>query len=121
MESKGKINHSTAGAQYAVSNMPILGHLLAYVLASHHSGLLDGRSEVDCLVARLKKPIELWCGDGVPRSLVEPPDLKLPEFLTEAFLPPPDRDAFAIGCFARMGFSCLVDADFLGTEQFMDP
>jgi CRISPR-associated endonuclease/helicase Cas3 len=31
------------------------------------------------------------------------------------------RDAFAVAFFTRMLFSCLVDADFLDTEAFMDP
>ena len=31
------------------------------------------------------------------------------------------RDAFSVAFFVRMVFSCLVDADFLDTEQFMNP
>ncbi|AMV37406.1 hypothetical protein [Planctomyces sp. SH-PL62] len=34
---------------------------------------------------------------------------------------PPRSVSFAIGFFTRMLFSCLVDADFLATEWFMDP
>ena len=31
------------------------------------------------------------------------------------------RDAFSVAFFVRMVFSCLVDADFLDTERFMNP
>ena len=42
-EVSGKVDHSTAGAQQAVK-IQILGHLLAYPIAGHHSGLLDAVS-----------------------------------------------------------------------------
>ena len=49
-------DHSTAGAQHAVSVLPSgLGNLLAYIIAGHHSGLTDGISASEsCLVERLK-------------------------------------------------------------------
>jgi len=41
-----------------------------------------------------------------------------PPFLQHAFA---TKDGFAIAFFVRMVFSCLVDADFLDTEMFMNP
>ncbi len=38
-EYKIKIDHSTAGAQHAVDALDLLGHLLAYAISGHHSGL----------------------------------------------------------------------------------
>ena len=111
-----RIDHSTAGAQHAVAAIDVLGHLLAYPIASHHSGLLDGRGAGACLEARLTKSVERW--SGAPYDLLAPPDLKLPDFVATAL---GHRDPFTVGFFVRMVFSCLVDADFLDTEEFMNP
>lgn len=108
----GRIDHSTAGAQHAVKTLGVLGHLLAYPIAGHHSGLLDGRGAGPCLEARLTKPVEPW-KDRAPDDLLAPLDLRLPGFV--------GRDAFSIAFFVRMVFSCLVDADSLDTEAFMNP
>jgi CRISPR-associated endonuclease/helicase Cas3 len=113
-----KTDHSTAGAQHAVESDPILGHLLAYVIAGHHSGLLDGRSDGACQEARLSKAVQPWKGNAPVSQTAE--SLVLPEFLKRAFSLQ-DRDPFAIALFVRMVFSCLADADFLDTERFMDP
>jgi CRISPR-associated endonuclease/helicase Cas3 len=114
-EVRGSVDHATAGAQHAAATIEVLGHLLAYVIAGHHTGLLDGRAEHACLESRLRKTIEPWQHglDHLPKPVVP----GLPEFVREAF---GHRDAFAIAFFVRMLFSCLVDADFLDTERFMD-
>lgn len=52
---RGRVDHSTAGAQYAAHNLAILGHLLAYAVAGHHSGLLNGRDTATCQESRLEK------------------------------------------------------------------
>lgn len=114
-----RIDHSTAGAQHAVAELGILGHLLAYPIAGHHSGLLDGRRDGACLEARLTKTVEPW-RSPVPDDLLASPDLRLPDFVKGA-LEPGHRDPFSIGFFVRIVFSCLVDADSLDTENFMDP
>lgn len=53
----GRIDHSTAGAQHAARGLPLLGHLLAYVVAGHRSGLLNGRDIGTCQEARLGKNV----------------------------------------------------------------
>jgi CRISPR-associated endonuclease/helicase Cas3 len=116
-ERRGRIDHSTAGAQHAVGAVEILGHLLAYAIAGHHSGLLDGRSDGACLEARLRKQVDS-SSHGLSQ-LPRPGSLELPGFLRAAL---GHKDgAFAISFFVRMVFSCLVDADFLDTERFMRP
>jgi len=112
----GRADHSTAGAQHAVRSIPIIGHLLAYAIAGHHAGLLDGRSEDACQEKRLRKTPRPW-EHGVT-ELPQPPAPELPAFLREAL---GRKDGFAVAFFVRMIFSCLVDADFLDTEAFMDP
>jgi len=113
---KGRIDHSTAGAQYAVGKIDLLGHLLSYVIAGHHSGLLDGRSEFNCQEDRLNKRVLAWT--GAPSTIVQANVPLKPAFLYRAL---GKKDAFSISFFVRMIFSCLVDADFLDTEQFMNP
>lgn len=111
-DASGKVDHSTAGAQHAVKVHPALGHLLAYAIAGHHSGLLDGISNSSCQAKRLKKN-DLPDFQNAPLEITSCPIPGLP-----AFLP---RDAYSISLFTRMLFSCLVDADFLATEAFMNP
>jgi len=109
-------DHSSAGAQYAVSSVPILGHLLAYAIAGHHSGLLNGRDVGACQEIRLNKSVHPW-QHGLkflpPFTNIEPPQC-LRNALSK-------RDGFSAAFFLRMIFSCLVDADFLDTEGFMKP
>jgi CRISPR-associated endonuclease/helicase Cas3 len=107
----GKVDHSTAGAQHAVKIHAALGHLLAYLIAGHHSGLLDGKSNAACQASRLQKA-DLPDYQNAPSEITSHPVPKLPMFLP--------RDAYSIGFFTRMIFSCLVDADFLATEAFMN-
>lgn len=115
-ETRGSVDHSTAGAQHAVRNHPLWGHLLAYCIAGHHAGLadiiaLDGGSSG--LATRLQKSIEPW-----EHGLAELPELDpgpAPESFTRG------RDPFALALLTRMVFSSLCDADFLDTEAFMNP
>jgi CRISPR-associated endonuclease/helicase Cas3 len=118
-EVRGKVDHSTAGARHAVDSLDILGHLLAYAISGHHSGLLDGRGAGPCLEARLKKPIPEW-----RHGLDELPSMSpshLPDYVRLALGRGPARDPHAVAFFTRMVFSSLVDADFLDTERFVDP
>ncbi len=110
-----KVDHSTAGGRHAVAEIELSGHLLAYVIAGHHSGLLNGRGEGARLEKRLEKEIEPI---DPPADLLAAPALELPPILRSAL---GARDAFATAFFTRMLFSCLVDADFLDTEGFLDP
>ncbi len=40
----GRVDHSSAGAQHAFKSSGDRGKLLAYAIAGHHAGLLDGKS-----------------------------------------------------------------------------
>jgi CRISPR-associated helicase cas3 len=120
-----KIPHSTAGAKYAVEHLnPFFGHLLAYLIAGHHAGLAD------------------WYDKGSLKSRLQQADDELvaslsglvESSLSEDFFPLSDddlkRDFFAfwkewakleeLHIWLRFLFSCLVDADFLDTEAFMN-
>ncbi len=123
-ELQGKVDHSTAGAQHAVGAEPVLGHLLGYCISGHHSGLLDGRSPYACFEARLAKCLEPWA--NAPKGIIDETFPALPAFLSLCLASRQDPVrrgdvALSFAFFTRMLFSCLVDADFLSTEEFMDP
>ena len=109
---KGRVDHSSCGAQkvYACSKQG--GKLLAYVLAGHHSGLPDWSLDaMHGLKYRLDKSIE--------HITKEFEDIVVPEKLPISV--DKDRFGFQVQFFVRMLFSCLVDADYLDTEGFMQP
>ena len=120
-----KIPHSTAGAKYAVEHLnPFFGHLLAYLIAGHHAGLADWYDK-GSLKSRLQQ-----ADDELVASLSGLVESGLPK----DFFPLSDddlmRDFFAfwedgakleeLHIWLRFLFSCLVDADFLDTEAFMN-
>ncbi len=114
-EMTGRVDHSTAGAQHADR---LKARLLAYVIAGHHAGLPDHVGEASSLSARLQKAIPPI--DAAPADLREypppqPPRLHSPDAKSER------RLGFTLAFWTRMLFSSLVDADFLDTEQFLDP
>lgn len=123
-----KIPHSTAGAKHIINqcNNPLIGTMLAYLIAGHHAGLADWQNEnanAGSLKHRLKEAnnelnnaIIPFKNNQLPKSLLHIDENQLlnnfPEFLKETFC-----DEGHI--WLRFLFSCLVDADFLDTEAFM--
>ncbi|KJS20069.1 MAG: hypothetical protein VR72_16055 [Clostridiaceae bacterium BRH_c20a] len=113
-----KVDHSTAGAQEAERNCGKLGKLMAYCIAGHHSGIPDYGTIADnggTLSARLAKKIEEEYSaykDEIELSFIK--DLNaLPVKAIGDF------HGFTLSFFIRMVYSCLVDADFIDTEQYM--
>ncbi len=109
----GKPDHSTAGAQHSFASSGKGGKILAYAIAGHHAGLLDGKGPDASLEKRLKKTIP-DCSSAPEHILTRAKLDHLP------FNPDPKRFCFQAAFFTRMIFSCLVDADFLDTERFME-
>lgn len=110
----GKVDHAAAGAVACAMRGNICA---AACVAGHHGGLPDvGNMRMDqageaTLSGRIKKGIAgrylERCGEsGVP----------LPPAFTSAA---PQRDMLQMSFWTRMLYSCLVDADFLDTERFM--
>ncbi|MBP2316277.1 CRISPR-associated endonuclease Cas3'' [Azospirillum soli] len=113
---KGRVDHSSAGAVYAVERYPgAAGWMLAYAVAGHHAGLPDGGGgEAGCL--------KQWLADSPSAAAARAGFMaeighRLPGVLPRTNLP----DGFAASLFVRMLFSCLTDADALSTESFSDP
>ena len=115
----GKVDHSTAAAQWAVGSFGQIGKLLAYLFAGHHTGLPDwddGHSQSG-LRQRLKKEIPCWSSNA-PNELK---NTNAPKMRPFARTDDPEVAAFRVAFLMRMLFSTLVDADFLATESFMSP
>ncbi|WP_292966262.1 CRISPR-associated endonuclease Cas3'' [Nitrosomonas sp.] len=110
----GRVDHSTAGAIHAIEKLGLQGRILAYLIAGHHAGLPDWNGEAASLFQRLE--------NGKARGYLQEILLaKLGISLLEQPCPtsfPSQDGSFAL--WIRMLFSCLVDADFLDTEAFMD-
>lgn len=106
------VDHSTAGAQEAFRmHRPEI----AFVVAGHHGGLPDMGGKMDgpenaTLSGRMKRPVEPYERWQEEISLSKAP--RRPPAIA--------RDNLSTAFYIRMLFSCLVDADYLDTEAFMN-
>lgn len=113
----GKVDHSTAGAIYAVEKLGIIGRILAYLIAGHHAGLPDWHDDEGSgkpLKERIanKEHLSKALASPIPPSILTPPITpSIPDFV---------RETANFALWVRMLFSTLVDADFLDTESFMN-
>ena len=120
------INHSEAGAQYVYSKgnpKDPASLIIPYLIAGHHAGLPDyhagsGNSLKSILSEHSYSQLDLQdlqsiISESFPKTLpFGKNDLRIdnPKELSEHF-----------HLWIRMLYSCLVDADFLETEKFMNP
>ena len=115
--------HSGVGAVWAVQALMRgnIGRVLAYCIAGHHAGLPDwigGDTPHGALAYRLEQehdvvtepPVAAWIAahqaEWLNSRLSAPWRMKC--------------DVSDVSFWTRMLYSCLVDADFLDTEAFMD-
>jgi CRISPR-associated endonuclease/helicase Cas3 len=106
------VDHATAGAQ-ELNKKKGLYLLAAYCVAGHHAGLPDTGTPADpagsaTMQGRLKKKLADYMDYKKEISI---PELTMPTIQV--------IDGFSVPFFIRMIYSCLVDADFLETENFM--
>lgn len=112
-----QVDHATAGAQLCHEKKGYYS-LLSYCIAGHHAGLPDtgtrnDGSSMPTLCGRLKKQISKYNAYET--------ELTIPQLSESPFVIQKKEDVgFAMAMFVRMLYSCLVDADFLNTETFMN-
>ena len=96
-------NHSYVGAVIANNHYKVLAPLIAQPIAGHHRGLYD----YCCYEEEIRRelPKEISDNEIIP--------FQMPNF--------PKMEKYDLHHLVRMLFSCLVDADSLDTESFMDP
>lgn len=116
-ERLGKTDHTSAAAILAKETYSGLWPPIAYCIAGHHAGLHNWLHEPGVsgdLSDRLKKQEFLdKIRTKIPKELLEKINLNLP-------IGKP-IDPKHMHLWTRMLFSCLVDADYLDTERFMNP
>ena len=132
------VDHSTAGAKIALDRYGEygVGRLLAYAVAAHHGGLMNGitssqgaGSSLTPLEQRLQKEVEPYdaffdlLGESDLLALPSASELGLPFVPHRKTAPGNNVSArcFSVYVLARMLYSSLVDADYLDTEHFMTP
>jgi len=117
----GKIDHSAAGAILAADKNKGIGRILGYLIAGHHTGLPDWYKESgtrgDALSDRLNNP------EHLQNALKGTPPESVLNIALPSSLPCQTKSGSSelVHLWIRMLYSCLVDADFLDTEKFMNP
>ena len=114
--SSKQVDHSTAGARVCWEQKgyyPLMG----VCIAGHHTGLLNYGGSTDTgnvatVIRRKKKKLEDY---QAYKQEIQIPQLKTQPFDSTRT----DNFDFSLSVFIRMLYSCLVDADFLDTERFM--
>lgn len=113
LENGGKVDHATAGMQEAIhAKHP----QAAFAIAGHHTGLPDMGTAADTedeatLRGKMKRKVGAKIEDYAAfRSFIKvsPPE------------PLPAQDPFGDFLRTKMLYSCLVDADWLDTERFVE-
>jgi len=139
---KGKIDHSTAGAQLVyekctnLQNGVVMAQFLALAIASHHSGLIDcltptGEDNFGRRINKEDSATHLSEASGKLSEIEDDIDKILTPDVVKHFeqklqsLEEPNDSketiAFKRGLLARFLLSCLLDADRLNTADFEFP
>ena len=111
-----KVVHSEAGGHLAQQKMARgMERIFCWLIMGHHTGLADFGSDKTGAKALEQKMRTPDVSDAILKNV--------PAKIKEQSQPaPPDilRNGGDVAFFIRMLFSCLLDADFLDTEAFMD-
>lgn len=118
LETAQRVDHASAGALHALQQLGnINGMALAYAIAGHHAGLADWYPSDSHrgLAARLQEAEQAgWLAEALAQPV--PEDILAASGVSASAIP---GGLAGYALWVRMLFSCLVDADFLDTEAFM--
>ena len=107
-----KVDHSTAGAFEAYKNRKLIE---SFCIAGHHSGLPDGGYPTELEGSSLQARINRAKQGQIPNYSEWVKEIETNKYSSD--LP---SDLIQLSFLIRMLFSCLVDADYLDTEKFMN-
>ena len=113
----GKVPHAIHGAQMVEMLFGKgMGRFLAYIIAGHHAGLPDWSSAEGAGMSALHYQI------NAPLNLeeIDPEYIERLKQLKPVRPPWKFENGLDLSLWLRMVYSCLVDADFLDTEAYMD-
>jgi CRISPR-associated endonuclease/helicase Cas3 len=111
-----KIDHATLGAKVLADHWGDLGRLYGMVIAGHHTGLKDSGSGTNRGDDTYSARINNYVGEDVSYE----DEIVLPvEFKHKQLSYDKQSKAFAMATYLRMLFSCLVDADWTDTEEYV--
>ncbi|HKL85423.1 MAG TPA: CRISPR-associated helicase Cas3' [Treponemataceae bacterium] len=109
----GRVDHSSPSAKMVEDVFgKNIGRVLAYCIAGHHTGLPDWTGSQSSLSFRLQNTTTT----NIFLDLIE----KLDGCETPTVQLKFNSHGLDMSLWIRMLFSCLVDADFLDTEEYMD-
>lgn len=107
-----RVDHSAAGAIHAINKLGNAGVVIANLIAAHHAGLYNATDLEHRLESRDRLDLALTASI--------PPDILDTNATSTLAVPGGANTPGAYALWLHMLFSCLVDADFLDTERFMD-
>jgi len=129
-KSRGKIDHSSAGAQEAIKliieqvgkSNDAIAKLISYTIAGHHAGLTNGkdntRSDLETRLSKKLNDYSRWRDEiNIPAFSGD----EISKLVSNLCRKDNYETAFAISFLIRMLFSCVVDADRLDAEYSHDP
>ncbi len=111
-----RVVHSEAGGHLAQQRMKGgMDRIFCWLIMGHHAGLADFGSDKTGAKALAPKMRRIEESEvvlrNVPTEIKDPPNPEPPSVL---------KSGGDVSFFIRMLFSCLLDADFLDTEAFMN-
>jgi len=143
---KGKIDHSSAGAQWVWEKFrqygppgKLVGQILALCLASHHSGLIDclkpegengfisrvnkddGKTHLQECEQTADNEILKKLNSLATKTLIQDCSLQILELVDPQRKQSEIVKQFKVGLWTRFLFSCLIDADRINSADFENP
>jgi CRISPR-associated endonuclease/helicase Cas3 len=117
-KSVSRVEHSASGALVIERHLDYpIGRWLAYAVAGHHTGLPDWSGSQAALKYRLENAVSAY--KKIHQSYTQ--HLAKKNFSSFEMPWKFNPNNLDISLWIRMLFSCLVDADYLDTEHYMDP
>lgn len=110
-----RVDHATAGAILLHENWNELGWLHGMVVSGHHTGLKDSGNGSNKSDGTYSSRFNNYQGEKVDFDQ----EIKLPQFAPKKINCDKETMSFALATYFKMLFSCLVDADWTDTEEYV--